>query len=244
MIAPGEGETLDELLRGRIKLLQPSRGARVTLDPLLLADFAGGRARRVLDLGCGVGVVAIAILAGAPQAGGLGVELQPRLADLARRNAELNGLADRLRVVEGDLRDAAPVDGSVDLVVANPPYFDTSRPAPDRERALSRQELGVALDDVLQAARRALAPKGRLALILPVARLVELMAGLAAAKLAPIELRFVHSVAGEPARRFLVSAARDQRGAPAVLAPLIVHEADRRSYTAEARRILGEPCTD
>jgi tRNA1(Val) A37 N6-methylase TrmN6 len=211
----------------------------VTLDPLLLADFAaGGRARRIADLGCGVGVVAIALLAGAPQASAVAVELQPRLAELARKNAALNGLADRLRVVEGDLRS---LEGEFDLVVANPPYFDTSRPAPSAERALSRQEIGVSLPEVLAAARRLLAPKGRAALIFPVARLVEAMTSLAGLKLT---LRFVHSVAADPARRVLLAAARDHRGAPEVLPPLVVHEADRRSYTAEARRILGEPCSD
>jgi tRNA1Val (adenine37-N6)-methyltransferase len=236
-------ETLDELLRGRIKVYQPRRGARVTLDPLLLADFAGTRARRVVDLGCGVGVVAIAILSAAPHATAVGVELQPELAELARKNAALNGLEDRLRVVEGDLRRRGLVDGSADLVVANPPYFDTSRPAPARDRALSRQEIAATLGDVLEAARRLLAPRGRVAVILPASRLVELVSGLAARKLAPTELRFVHSVAGEPARRVLARAVAGGRGAPVILPPLVVHEDDRRSYTPEARRILGEPCS-
>ena len=239
-------ETLDELLRGRLRLLQPRRGARVTADPLLLADFAAGKpGRRIADLGCGTGVVALALLAGDPRATAVGVEIQPRLADLARRNTALNGASERMVVVEGDLlarHDELPAD-SFDLVVANPPYHVAreSRPAPTEERALARQELACSLEGVLAAARRLLRPRGEAALILPAERVAEVVVDLAATGLAARALRFVHSVEGEPARRLLVRAARDYRGAPTVLAPLVMHGPDRHVFTPEAARILGEP---
>lgn len=239
----GDDETLDALLRGRLRLLQPRRGARVTADPLLLADLAAGlRGERLADLGCGVGVLALALLLRKPSATAVGVEIVPRLAELARRNATLNGVAARLQIIDGDLRTAPLVPESFDVVVANPPYFAADdRPARGDERQLARHELGCRLDEVLAAARRLLVPRGELALILPASRVAELCVRLAAVGLAPRVLRFVHSVAGEPARRVLVRAARGYRGSPAVLAPLIVHGADRRSYTAEAATILGEP---
>jgi tRNA1Val (adenine37-N6)-methyltransferase len=230
-------------LRGRLRLLQPRRGARVTADPLLLADFAGGRpGRRIADLGCGTGVVALALLVDDAGATAVGVEIQPRLADLARRNAVQNRVADRMTVVEGDLleRHAALPGESFDLVVANPPYHHDGRPPPTEERALARQEVACSLDGVLAAARRLLRPRGEAALILPAERVAELFAGLAAVGLPPRTLRFVHSVDGEPARRLLVRAARDYRGAPSVLAPLVMHGPDRHGFTVEAARILGE----
>jgi tRNA1(Val) A37 N6-methylase TrmN6 len=240
-VVAGPEETLDELLRGRLRVLQPRRGARVTADPLILADFAAGKpGRRIADLGCGTGVVALALLSAGGGATAVGVEIQPRLAGLARRNAELNRLP--LRVVEGDLlarHDALPPEG-FDLVVANPPYHAEGRRPPLAERALARQELACSLDGVLATARRLLRPRGEAALILPAERVGELFVGLAAAGLAARALRFVHSVEGEPARRLLVRAARDYRGAPSVLAPLVVHGPDRRGYTPEAARILGE----
>jgi tRNA1(Val) A37 N6-methylase TrmN6 len=49
----------------------------------------------------------------------------------------------------------------------------------------------------------------------------------------------VHSVAGEPARRVLVQAAREYKGGASWLTPLVIHGEDRRSYTDEAARILG-----
>src|SRR5262249_58569197 len=106
-------------------------GNRVSLDALLLADFAAaGRPRRILDLGCGNGVVGLALGLRFPAAENVGVELDPTMAALARRNAELNGA--RLEVVEGDLARPASLPlaaASFDLVVTNPPFHRGGRGA-------------------------------------------------------------------------------------------------------------------
>ena len=242
----GAVETCDELLRGRLRLLQPTRGPRVSLDALFLADFAAGRrgARlgRVLDLGCGGGVIALALAARDPGAELVGVELQPELARLARKNAALNGCEGRLTIVEGDLRARLPLAaGSFDLVVSNPPFTAAGAgrtPRPDR--AAARQELTCTLADVIGAARRYLRPRGALALVFPAERLPDLVANLVGAGLRPRTLRAVHSVPDEPARRVLVWAMAGYRGGVTVEPPLVVHEEDRRAWSREAARILGE----
>lgn len=233
--------TCDPLLRGRIRVWQPRRGHRVTLDALVLADFARrGAGGRVLDLGCGAGVIAVALLAGDPAATGVGVELQPELADLARRNVTENGLEGRLEIVAGDLRRPLEL-GAFDVVVANPPYHPgRGRAAPDAERAVARHEVECTIADVAAATRRHLAPKGRAFLVYPAERVAELLAACAAASVPARALRFVHSVADEPARRVLVEAAPGWRGGVTVLAPLVVHGDDRKSYRPEAARILGD----
>ncbi len=63
-------------------LLQPRRGFRSSLDPILLARFLAPPYGRFLDIGCGTGALAFTLLADDPAARGLGVELQPRLARL------------------------------------------------------------------------------------------------------------------------------------------------------------------
>jgi tRNA1(Val) A37 N6-methylase TrmN6 len=213
------------------------------MDPLLLAHFAWqGRRRdrlgRVLDLGCGTGIIALALAYADPEADCCGVELVPELATLARRNAE----GTRCTIVEGDLRDRglALPHASYDLIVSNPPYVAAGRgrlpSAPDR--AAARAETTCTLADVAAAAARRLDARGKLVLILPAGRLAEAFAALAAAGLAPGAVRGVHSVAGEPARRVLIAAGRGHDGDVDLLAPLVVHGEDRKSYTAEAAGIL------
>jgi tRNA1(Val) A37 N6-methylase TrmN6 len=234
-------ETLDLLLRGRLKLYQPRDGNRVSLDALLLADFAAaGRPRRILDLGCGNGVVALALALRFPAAAIVGVELQAPLAALARRNAELNDV--RLDVVEGDLARPAALPlapASFDLVVSNPPFYPTGRGARGA-RDVERHEVAVTVAEVAAAAARFAKVKAMISLVFPAERSAELLAALSEADLAPRVVRPVVSVAGEPARRVLVAAQKGYRGGLSLLWPLVIHRDDRRTYTDEAARILGE----
>jgi ribosomal protein L11 methyltransferase len=71
---------------------------------------------RVLDLGCGTGILAIAALKlGARSA--LGVDIDPRAVACARSNAALNSVADRLDLITGSIENAG--DRAFDLVLAN-----------------------------------------------------------------------------------------------------------------------------
>jgi release factor glutamine methyltransferase len=80
---------------------------------------------RVLDLCTGSGAIAIALAKELPAARVIATEVSAPAAALARRNAERNGVADRVEVREGDLW--APVAGErFDLIVSNPPYIATS----------------------------------------------------------------------------------------------------------------------
>jgi release factor glutamine methyltransferase len=79
----------------------------------------------VLDLCTGSGALALALAKELPAARVLATELSPEAAAIARKNAERNGLADRVEVRIGDL--FAPVAGErFDLIVSNPPYIATS----------------------------------------------------------------------------------------------------------------------
>src|SRR6185295_14022809 len=84
--------TTDTLLRGRVTLLQPRRGFRSSLDPVLLARFLAPPFGYFLDIGCGTGALAFTLAAIDGAASGVGVELQPRLARLAAAGRDRNGL--------------------------------------------------------------------------------------------------------------------------------------------------------
>lgn len=238
-------ESLDTLLSGEVKILQPRTGYRFSLDPLLLASFADIPAKaRVADLGTGSGVIPL-LLAGAGKGREfVGIELQEELAERAARSVALNGLAERIRIVRADLRDL-PVEfkaGSFAAVVSNPPYRKpaSGRVAPGAERGAARHELAGGLTDFLRAAAFLLNSGGRFFIIYLAERLAELCDEMRTFRLEPKLLRLVHSRIGEPAKLVLVEGRKNARSGLTVEAPLIVYkEGKERDYTEEMQDIFA-----
>lgn len=245
---PDDGVTADALLGGRVRLYQPKRGARMSLDPVLLAGFVAPPCGRFLDIGCGTGALAFLLLARDEAATGVGVELQPRLAALARRGRDDNGWGGRLEIVEADVRTLGEELGeaSFDLVATNPPYrtLETSPPSPIEERALAHHEIALRLAEWIAIAASAVKPGGRVTAILPASRLEEASRLMRARGLETSRVRYVHPHAEEPASRVLLEARRGRR--PEVHGsgpPLVVHEPGG-GFTPEVRRMLGETLAD
>jgi tRNA1(Val) A37 N6-methylase TrmN6 len=235
--------TSDTLRGGRVRIFQPARGARMSLDPVLLEGFLPPPHGRFLDIGCGTGALSFLLLARDPAATGVGVELQPRLATLATRGRDANGWQARFEVVVGDVKAPANRLGaaSFDLVATNPPYRTVtgSRRPPDDERALAHQEIALSLADWVACAARAVRPGARVAAIFPAERAADLLAELRAQDLNPSRLRPVYSRAGEPASRVLVESERGGRRPLVLEPPLIVHTEGAR-YGPEVSALLDE----
>src|SRR5690606_10536143 len=124
-------ESLDRLV-GDWHILQLKRGHRFSTDDLVCAwraTLAVPHARRLLDLGCGIGSVGLSALHRLPADATLvGVEAQDVSIGLARRTVARNGLSDRVRLVHGDLRDPGVLDADLvgdgfDLITGSPPYI-------------------------------------------------------------------------------------------------------------------------
>lgn len=211
----------------------------VTTDSLLLADFARVRAgERVLELGCGAGLISLLLLHREPSLRVRAVELSAAAAEAARRNFAANGWAAEL--VCGDLRDTAalPEANSCALCVCNPPYFaaGSGRAAADRERAAARSESECSFADVARAAARSLRQGGRFDFVHRSERLAELFATLAAVRLEPKRLRFIQHSAAKAPGLFLCEAVRLAAPGLSVEPALILCGEDGRE-SREARRI-------
>ena len=237
-----EEVTHDTLLRGRVKLIQPVRGFRSSLDPILLAGFIQAPYGHFLDIGCGTGALSFLLLARDPAATGLGVEIQPRLAGLATRSVAANGFGARFAVMAADVRQAGLVPtAAFDLVASNPPFRPVGKGVlpPQTERSLAHHEVALTLTEWLAVAQAALRPDGRLAAIFPADRLDEMHAALSARGLAMTRLRTVQAQAGTRANRFCFEAQQSALVAKThTESPLIVHEQGK--YSSEVRAMLGE----
>jgi len=238
-----EGRTLDTLLGGRVRLRQPAEGYRAAIDPVLLAAAVPARiGERVLDLGCGVGAAAHCLLARLAGVHVTGLEVQSEMARLARDNGVMNGWADRLQVVEGDVLEPPPdlAVESFDRVMINPPYVpaDRGRPAPSAAKAAATRESGATLHDWLAAGLALVKPRGGLTLIHRADRLDEILHELHG-KAGALRVFPLWPAAGRPAKRMLIAARKAVAG-PLVLGPgLVLHQADG-SYTAPAEAVLRD----
>lgn len=239
----GDAVTADTLLAGRVRLYQPARGARMSLDPVLLAGFLRPPYGRFLDIGCGTGAVSFLLLARDPAATGVGVELQPQLAALAARGCDDNGWRDRLEIRVGDVRQLGPAIGQADfdLVATNPPFRPVREgsPSPQRQRALSNHEIALTLTEWLDRAAAFIRPGGRVAAIFPAARADELLREMSTRDLRPARVRHVHPRAGQPALRVLVEAVRGGRHRETLEPPLTIH-VDGARFSSEVLQMLGE----
>lgn len=151
-------------LSGDWRVFQKRSGHRWSLDDLVtawIATNAAPESRRVLDLGCGLGSVLLMVAWRLGHADVTGIEAQPDRAALGRRSIAYNGVDDRCRIVDGDLRTTS-VPGPFDLVTGTPPYFPrgTGIESDKPHAAPCRFELRGGIEQYLDAAQRVVAPGG------------------------------------------------------------------------------------
>ncbi len=107
-------------------------------EALRLVDAS--RARTVVDLCCGSGNLACAIASARPSLQVWASDLTDACVELARRNVEKLGLEGRVTVVQGDLLTSLRhLDGTVDVLVCNPPYISTGRLATESAHLLETE---------------------------------------------------------------------------------------------------------
>lgn len=242
----GEQVSEDQVLGGKLVLRQPLRGHRFGHDAILLAAAVAAQAgERAVELGAGVGAAGLAL---ARRVEGLDVTLverDPALAALAATNANRNGLSGRVRAVALDV--AAPAaaftaaglaPGSADHVLMNPPFNPAQNPSPDRARSAAHVASDQTLARWLGTARRLLRSGGAVTLIWRADGLGDVLAALGDG-FGAITVLPIHGKAGGPAIRILSRAIRDRNGPLALLAGLVLTDADGKP-TVAAETVLRD----
>ncbi|MBQ6132123.1 MAG: methyltransferase [Selenomonadaceae bacterium] len=237
-----EGERLDDLMRSGRAIIQNQNEFCFSMDSVLIAHFPKFKKNsRVIDLGTGTGVIPLLIADDVKEI--CAVELNSRMADLARRNVELNSLSEKISVVEGDYRKHRELfkAESFDAAIANPPYT----PITDGEAnkisgiARARHEFTATLEDVVKAARYVLKFHGAFYMIHLAARLCEIVDALHRHQMEMKRLRLIQPKAGRDANLIMLEAVVGANvGNLKILPPLIVHN-DDGSYTEEIYKIYN-----
>jgi tRNA1Val (adenine37-N6)-methyltransferase len=229
-------ETLDVLCGEKVRVIQKKRGYRLSMDPLLLANFVTLKEHEtLLDVGTGCGIIPIYMTQKGCGNRLAGVEIQDELYELSVRNRELNGCRN-VEFFKGDAKVCCKDLGFFHVVVSNPPYVkvSTGRPSPGQSRSLARCETTLDLPSLVSIASSMLFSRGRFYIIYPAKRLAELLCVSKGKHLEPKRLRLVHSRLGEPAVLFMAECVKDGGVDLKVEPPLYIFSDDEYSQEVKA----------
>jgi len=242
-ISLNEGERLDDLMRSGRVIIQNQNEFCFSMDAVLIAHFPHFKKNaRVIDLGTGTGVIPLLIADDVKEI--CAVELNSRMADLARRNVELNGLSEKISIVEGDFRKYRELfkAESFDAAIANPPYTPIKNGKVNKLSGIAqaRHEFTATLEDVVTAARYVLKFHGAFYMIHLASRLCEIVDSLHRHQMEMKRLRMIQPKVERDANLIMLEAIVGANiGNLKIMPPLIVHN-DDGSYTDEIYKIYNK----
>ena len=237
------GERLDDLQRNGYRIIQDPEKFCFGMDAVLLSGFADAQeGGRVLDLGTGTGIIPILMAAKTSARELIGLEIQETSAEMANRSVILNDLETRVKIVQGDIKEADQIfeAASFDVVTSNPPYMKGSHGLqnPDAPKAIARHEIMCDLEDVIRTAARLLKSGGKFYMVHRPFRLTEILVLMHQYKVEPKRMRLVYPFVDKEPSMVLIEGARGGKSRITVESPLIIYE-EQGKYTREIYDIYG-----
>ena len=237
------GERIDELQRNGYRIIQNPEKFCFGMDAVLLSGFARAKKQeRCLDLGCGNGIIPILMEAKTEGKHFTGLEIQPESADMAKRSVALNGLQDRIDIVEGDIKDASKIFGasSFHVVTTNPPYMTAQHGLTNlyEAKTIARHEVLCNLEDIIRESARLLMPGGRFYMVHRPFRLAEIISLMVQYRIEPKRMRLVYPYVDREPNMVLNEGLRGGKSRMTVEKPLIVYK-EPGKYTDEIYDVYG-----
>lgn len=230
-------ERIDDLQCNGYRIIQDTDGFCFGMDAVLLANFALAAVNddtKLLDLCSGTGIVPLLIAAKTGCSDLTGIELQESVADMARRSVELNHIEDRMRIIQGDLREIKKMglDSRMNVVTCNPPYMNAGLKNATDRKLISRHEVMCTLEDVCVAAAYSLKSNGKFFMVHRPNRLVDIFNELRKVHLEPKRMRLIYPYENSEANMVLIEAVKGGKTQLIVEKPLIVYK-EKNIYTEE-----------
>ena len=222
--------------RGKIELIQPKEH-KVSVDLILFLSKVKGvrKNSRVADLGAGFGFLSL-VIAKKWGCEVHAIERDRKMLELLKENVRINGLEDRVRVVEEDVRRVENLykRGYFDVVVSNPPFYPKEY---GKEDGGFHFEGDTTLEDFVRASSYLLRDGGYLNLLIPSFRLYELFDLLRTHNLPPRFLSIIYPNVHKDGKLCVVNSIRNVPGPLRIEPPLVINEPGG-SYTETVRGLL------
>lgn len=237
------GERLDDLQIKGYKIIQNPETFCFGMDAVLLSSFAKAKEKeRVLDLGTGTGIIPILMDAKSKSTDFSALEIQKDSVDMARRSISFNGQQERIRVYEGDIKEATKLFGkdSFHVVTTNPPYMTNQHGLknPNLPKAIARHEVLCSLDDIIRESAGLLKENGRFYMVHRPFRLSEILVNMTKYRIEPKRMRLVYPYTDKEPNMVLIEGLKGGRPRITLEPPLIVYK-EKNVYTEEIIEIYG-----
>ena len=233
--------TKDTFFNGLIRVNQSQNGYRFSIDSVLLAGHVGSHpGNRVVDLGTGCGIIPLILASRYREIKIYGIEIQKQLSQIAQLNVEENRMQERISIICKDMKTLCKSEfsGHVNLIVSNPPYRknNSGRISLNAQKAVAKHEIKAALTDVIETAGRLLDISGKLMIIYPAERMVEVMVQMISFKIEPKKIRLIHSRNHTEAKLTIVEGVKGGQPGVHIAPPLIIYKSNGQ-YTDETQKM-------
>ena len=155
------------MLNNGYKLIQKKDGFRFSVDAVILSDFFSPTKKgKILDIGCGNGIIPILLCSKEKGEDITGVEIQEENCELALKNVKLNNLEEYIKIENDDVKEY-PKGNTFDYIISNPPYMEVDGKKQNilSCKSIARHELTLNLYDLIRNAKRLLKPVGSITLV-------------------------------------------------------------------------------
>jgi tRNA1Val (adenine37-N6)-methyltransferase len=148
-------------------VLQEGVAMKIGVDSVLLGAWCNlSNVQKVLDVGCGTGILALMVAQRNNDAVIDAIELDENAATIAATNVQNSNFNNQISVFKGDFCLYSP-GSTYDCIIANPPYFEHSLQAATIQRTLARHTNALSYESLLNRSKKLLNASGHLSLILP-----------------------------------------------------------------------------
>ena len=222
-------------------LYQPCSGYAYNSDSIFLYDFISQfkPKGRLLDVGCGVGVISLLLTRDFPIQTDI-IDKQELMLNYAKHNFSLNNL--EVTAYLGDFQEFQE-NIKYDFIVSNPPFYDSNVIQSQNEHLnIARYAHHLPIEEFIQKAKKLLKPRGYFIFCYDAKQIDKLLYSLREERINPETIRFVHSKIDRESKLVMIAARLNSKSLTKILPPLIVFN-EKSVYNREAKKAFEKAGT-
>lgn len=237
-------EVINDLLEiNNFKIYQNDDWFKFSLESVLLPNFVtvNLRCKNIIDLCTGNAPIPL-ILSTKTKANIVGVEIQKDVYELAKKSVEINGLENRIKLINDNLNNLNKYyEGDYfDIVTVNPPYFPNiqlSQKNLDIHKSIARHEIHTNLEEIVKVSLFLLKNGGYLAMVHQTNRFFDVVNVLKKYNFSINKVQLIYPKEDKESNLFMIEAIKAGNSGVKFLKPLYVHNEDG-SYKEEINKMF------